>query len=152
MEEKRTLSAEHLAKLREGRERALEARREQEVEVKAETPSEWTPETVIGLLELWESQRLVKEVNVKQANMEFGMIDAALRKIGERCARRMVASTQNRCNACGKPFGHQGPLNTVAIYDSQLGNWVNNYSDSDKCTIKLQEIARKHAVDLAAQR
>ena len=110
-------------------------------------PPEPNPYTTEGLTELingWENLHLAK-IDPKIANVEFGMIAAVIQKIGERCNRRLVAATQGKCGACGKPLGGR-PFNQISIFNVQTGKFDEKYACSSKCSEKLTDQQHKAAV------
>ena len=105
------------------------------------TPKTVTTEALLEEITLWEKHLI--NLEPKQADSEYGFVIGPLQKIGERCARRRIATTQNKCSICGKPFVNGIPAETVSVWDINAGRFFNQYADSEKCGAKLKEIARR---------
>ena len=103
-----------------------------------------SPEGMIAILHHWENEHLAK-IDAKQQNVEYGMVAGEIQKIGERCNRRLVAATQGKCGACGKPIENSRVFNQVSIFNFQTGKFDEKFACSSKCNQKLIDLQHKAA-------
>jgi hypothetical protein len=113
----------------------------------------FSKEAVAMYLEKWEQERLVSEdpKALRDANDLYGQIAEVMRKIGERCARRLSSATRNRCAICMRPLDPRGNMHQVSMFDPRTGNHVNQYACRQSCYEKLQDKANRQALRLQAE-